>query len=160
MSYTESISFTIFLFLLIFAVQTAMVDIYEFVLFKDHGNTHRFKREYRKRPLIKRYLLLSFFDSELINGCKHKNILRKIFIADVAYWIIGLTAIISRIPLIVIECTEYDLIYLIYIIVLLLFYFWYLFRSIRWSKWIKGNWKSGQREFLITLPDEKGKNSK
>ena len=60
MSSTESISFTIYLFLLIFGVQTAMVDIYEFVLFKDYGNTHRFKRKYKKRPLIKRYFLLSF----------------------------------------------------------------------------------------------------
>ena len=86
---TEIIAFTVYLLLFIFGVQTAMVDIYEFVLFKDYGNTNRFKRQYRKRPLIKRYFLLSYFDDELINDCEHKNILKKIFIADIIYWIIG-----------------------------------------------------------------------
>ena len=160
MSYTESICFTIYLSLLIFGVQTAIVDIYEFVLFKDYGNTHRFKRKYRKRPLIKRYFLLSFFDGELVNDCKHKNILRKIFIADVAYWIIGLTAIISRIWLIIIDSINYDLIFVIYSFILILFYLWYLSHSIRGDEWIKGNWRAGQREFRITLPDERKKEEK
>ncbi len=159
MSSTESISFTIYLFLLIFGVQTAMVDIYEFVLFKDYGNTHRFKRKYKKRPLIKRYFLLSFFDGELINNCKHKDILKKILIADITHWITGLIVIISRIWLIIIGSTKYDLIYLAYTFLLIIFYFWYLFRSVRWAEWIKGNWKIGQREFKISLPDEK-KNKK
>ena len=67
--------------------------------------------------------------------------------------------IISRIWLIIIGSTKYDLIYLAYTFLLIIFYFWYLFRSVRWAEWIKGNWKIGQREFKISLPDEK-KNKK
>mgnify|MGYP006328255909 CR=1 FL=1 len=55
MTDTESIVFTIYLFLSIFGFQSAIVDIYEFVLFKDYGNTHRFKRKYEKRPFLKRF---------------------------------------------------------------------------------------------------------
>ena len=50
MEHTDSIAFVIYLFVFLFGVQTAIVDIYEFVLFKDYGNTNRFKRAYRKRP--------------------------------------------------------------------------------------------------------------
>ena len=152
---TEIIAFTVYLLLFIFGVQTAMVDIYEFVLFKDYGNTNRFKRQYRKRPLIKRYFLLSYFDDELINDCEHKNILKKIFIADIIYWIIGLIAIISQILLIIIGNSKYGLISFVYSILLIIFYIWYLSRSIRWGEWIKGNWRAGQREFQILLPDER-----
>lgn len=152
---SESIAFVVYLILFIFGVQTAIVDIYEFVLFKDYGNTHRFKRKYQKRPLIKRFFLLSFFERDLIINCKHKNILKKIFIADIIYWIIGFFVIISRIWLIIIGNMQYDLIYLAYNFLLIVFYFWYLIHSIRWKAWIKGNWKVGQREFYILLPDER-----
>ncbi|MBQ5824092.1 MAG: hypothetical protein IIW48_04725 [Clostridia bacterium] len=157
-TFAESIAFVVYLLLFIFGVQTAMVDIYEFVLFKDYGNTHRFKKKYKKRPFIKRFFLLSFFDDELVCNCKHKNILKKIVIADIVYWMVGLIVIISRIWFIAIGTTKLNSIYLAYNLLLIIFYFWYLAHSIRWDAWIKGTWKAGKREFQIRLSD--GRKSK
>ena len=157
MEHTDSIAFVIYLFVFLFGVQTAIVDIYEFVLFKDYGNTNRFKRAYRKRHLLKRYFLLTIFDKELIDVCNHKTILKKIFVADVIYWIIGLIMITSRVWLIIIKNEQYTIIYWCYALLLIIFYLWYLNHSIRWDEWIKGNWRSGQREFRILLPDERKK---
>lgn len=74
MNHTESIAFAIYLSLLVLGVQTVMVDIYEFVLFKDYNNTNRFKRTYRKRPYLKRFFLLTVFDNEQTDACVHKKI--------------------------------------------------------------------------------------
>ena len=56
--------------------------------------------------------------------------------------------------LIVTENAKYDLAFVAYSVVLIVFYVWYLIHSVRGDEWVKGNWKAGQREFQIRLPDE------
>lgn len=63
--------------------------------------------------------------------------------------------IISKIYFLVSENNRFDMVYWCYTLVLIIFYLWYLKHSIRWDKWKKGQWKAGQREFQITLPDER-----
>lgn len=151
----EAIEF--YIFVMIFGCQGAIKDIYEFVLFKDYGNTHRFKRTYRKRPFLKRFFLLTVFDEELINKCKHERLLKKICLADIIHLSLGLAVIIMKIYLIITENEKYEWAFIAYSIVLTVFYFWYTKHSIRWEEWVKGNWRAGQREFQIRLPDEKKK---
>ncbi|MBQ7838641.1 MAG: hypothetical protein IJ395_08480 [Clostridia bacterium] len=150
----EEVTFAIGLFFMILACQDAVKDIFEFVLFKDYGNTHRFKRTYRKRPLLKRFFLLTVFDEELINKCRHERLLKKIYLADIIHLSLGIAVLIIKTYLIVTENAKYELAFVAYSVVLIVFYVWYLIHSVRGDEWVKGNWRAGQREFQIRLPDE------
>lgn len=149
----EAIEF--YIFVMIFGCQGAIKDIYEFVLFRGCGNTHRFKRAYGKRPLLKRFFLLTVFDEELMGKCRYERLLKKIYLADIIHLSLGLAVIIMKIYLLITESEKYEWAFIAYSMVLTVFYFWYINHSIRWDEWIKGNWRSGQREFQIRLPDEK-----
>lgn len=158
-STTEETAFAIVMFLVILGCQGAIKDIYEFVLFKDYGNTHRFRRTYRKRPFLKRFFILTVFDEELTKPCKHEKLLRTICFADIIHLSLGLVVIVMQIYMIITENENYMWVPKAYSFVLVAFYYWYTAHSIRWKEWIKGNWRRGQREFQIRLPDEK-KNKK
>ena len=147
------------MFLVILACQDAIKDIYEFVLFKDYGNTNRFKRTYRKRPFMKRFFILTVFDDELIEKCKHERLLKKICLADIIHLSLGFAVVVMQAYTVITENENYMWAFIAYFFVLAVFYGWYLAHSIRWKEWIKGNWRRGQREFQIRLPDEK-KNTK
>lgn len=142
------------IFITIFACQDAIKDIYEFVLFKDNGNTHRFKRNYRKRPFLKRFFLLTVFDEELMKGCKHERLLKKIYLADIIHLSLGIAVMAMQAYMIITENESYKWAFIAYFIILAVFYCWYMAHSVRGDEWVKGNWRAGQREFQIRLPDE------
>lgn len=157
MLYNSFDAIELFVFIMIFACQDAIKDIYEFVLFKDYGNTHRFKRTYRKRPFLKRFFILTIFDEELTKPCRHEKLLRKICFADIIHLSLGLVVIVMGAYTFITDNDNYKWAFFAYYLVLGVFYVWYLAHSIRWEEWIKGNWRKGQREFQIRLPDEKNK---
>ena len=75
------------LILITFASHGWLVNIFEFFLFTGPYRTHRFKeREYpRKYSFLKRNLMLTYFDKELMQNCRYKKQMKAVIISDWIY---------------------------------------------------------------------------
>lgn len=148
--------FIISLLLLIIVCQDALSGLFEILLLKDCENIYIFKQSYRKRPFLKRFLMLPVFDAVLVNDCKRKNMLQKLFVIGVSHLSLGCVAIVLKSCLTALQNYDFEIAFLVYFVLLLLFYCWYIFYSIRWNRVQNRNRRNGQRELDNQLSDDTG----
>lgn len=146
--------FIVCLLLLIIVCQDALAGIFEILLLKDCEDIYTFKCSYRKRPFLKRLLMLPVFDADLMNDCKRKNILQKLFVVGVSHLSLGCVAIVLKSCLTALQIYDFEIAFLVYFVLLLFFYLWYIFYTIRWNTAQKRNRNNEQRELNNQLPDE------
>ena len=151
------------LILITFASHGWLVNIFEFFLFTGPYRTHRFKeREYpRKYSFLKRNLMLTYFDKELMQNCRYKKQMKAVIISDWIYLatsmfitVLKIYSIISNSNLAFLDISEKC-----FFALSIVFSICFTIKSVRWKEWIKGNWRRGNYEFKIKLPDEKKKKS-
>lgn len=147
--------------IIIIVSHSFLVDIFEFFLFTGEYKTHKFKERIypKKYSWMKRALMLTYYDNDLIHNCKYKKQMRAIIISDRIYLVVSLIIIIIKINGVIFnfELLFLDVFEKSLLALSLVFDEWVTIKSIRWKEWIKGNWRSGQFEFQIRLPEDKEK---